>query len=172
MFFVFLAEIIILVMCFQEWGFIDTLGVYLMPSILGAIVVSMSGASSLMGMQSTLSSGGAPDRKMLHRVAIFIGGLFLIVPMWTTRLIGVILILPGLRHLALGRMQKILMQKMTASSQQGFQSGPFGFKYYRYTGRAEHPFENQHQATERDVSPSHDVLDVTPIKISHEEKKD
>lgn len=172
MFFVFIAEIIILVMCFQEWGFIDTLGVYLMPSILGAVVVSMSGASSLVRIQSTLSSGGAPDRKMLHRVAIFIGGLFLIVPMWTARLIGAILILPGLRHLALGRMQKILVQKMTTSFQQGFQSGPFGFKYYRYTGKTENPFGSQNQDSERDVSPSHDVLDVTPIKISHEEKKD
>jgi UPF0716 protein FxsA len=167
----FVAEFVIFVLAAREWGFFYTLGLYLLPCLLGFFIVSTVGRMALMTMQSTVTHGKLPGSKILHSGAIFLSGILFLVPAFSTRIFGLILLLPGLRHLAVWRF-KIYMAKQMAKGTSSFRfggagGGPFGFRYYQYGNGG--GFGTQ-QAQERNVHETN-VLDVTPLKVTHEEKK-
>lgn len=176
----FIAEVFIFFSAVQHFGFLNTVGLYIAPCVLGFLIVSMVGRLAMMNLQGSLGSGQLPANKLLHSGAIFLSGLLFLIPSFSTRLVGLILLLPGLRHLAVWRF-KISMAKKMAAGAQGFNfsSGPFGFsagsagragsgfRYYQYRGPQE-AREDIYEENIRDVSQT--VLDVTPLEITHEKK--
>lgn len=177
----FILEIVIFFLAVQQWGFLNTLGLYLLPCLLGFFIVSTVGRLALVTLQSTVMRGQLPGTAILHSGAIFLAGLLFLVPSFFTRVIGVILILPGLRHLAIWRFKLYLAQQIAKGSARFNFSGPFGFgsrngaggfRYYQYRGDGKgfQKTEDPDSAGEREVFESN-VLDVTPLKVTHEEKK-
>lgn len=172
-----IAEIVIFFMATQHWGFLNALGLYLLPCLLGFIILTTVGRMALMSLQSTVMRGQLPASKMLHSGAIFLSGLLFIIPSFFARVLAVILFLPGLRHLAVWRF-KVYMAKQVAKGAANFKfGGPFGFgagnmgggfRYYEYKDDGA-GFQETHE--ERDVYESN-VLDVTPLKITHEKKNE
>jgi UPF0716 protein FxsA len=85
----------------------------------------------------------------------------------------VLLFLPGTRHLLVWRFKIFMAKKFAEGSAKSFNFGSFGnfgnagFRYYEYRS-AGVGFEEQ--PPEREVK-SADVLDVQPIRITHEDKK-
>jgi Protein affecting phage T7 exclusion by the F plasmid len=170
-----LAEIVIFFTAVNHWGFWETMGNYFLPSILGVLIVSTVGRMAMMNLQGSVAKGQMPANKLLQSGAIFISGLLLIVPSFFTRVFGVLLLLPGTRHFLVWRFKKYAAQKMSQGSARAFNFGGFGnfgnagFKYYEYRS-AGGGFD---QPQERDVHPTDiNVLDVKPIEITHEIKKD
>jgi UPF0716 protein FxsA len=174
-----IAEFVIFFLAVKQWGFFNTLGLYLLPCLLGFFIVTTIGRVALLTLQSTVTKGQVPGTKMLHSGAIFLSGLLFLVPSFCTRVFGLVLLLPGLRHLAIWRF-KLYLAKQMAKGTAGFRfggagNGPFGFgagnsgfRYYEYRSSAD-GFEGAPRR-ERDVSEAN-VLDVTPLKVTHEEKK-
>lgn len=171
------AEIIIFILSIQHLGFLNTLGLYLLPCLLGFFIVTTVGRLALMTLQSTVMKGQLPASKILHSGAIFLSGLLFLIPSFFTRVFGLILFLPGLRHLAIWRF-KLYMAKQIAKGSARFNfGGPFGFgagtsgggfRYYEYRNDGSVYEEGPH---EREVREAH-VLDVTPLKVTHQEKKE
>lgn len=170
------AEIVIFILSVEHFGFLNTVGLYILPSLLGLLIVSTVGRMAIMTLQSTVMKGQLPAGRILNSAAIFISGLLFLIPSFFTRVLGLILFLPGLRHFAVWRF-KTHMAKKVANGATGFSfgSGPFGFgggstgfKYYEYRNNNT-DFEKS--AHEREVGETN-VLDVTPLAVTHEEKKD
>ncbi|MGE5084914.1 MAG: FxsA family protein [Bacillota bacterium] len=182
-----LAELLIFFWGVSRWGFFNTLGLYLAPCLLGFLIVSTVGRMAIMNLQSTVTRGQLPGNKILHSGAIFLSGLFFLIPSFFARIIGLVLLLPGLRHLAVWRFKIFMAKKMAQGSARVFNfggGGPFGFggfgagsggqsgfQYYEFrndgTGFTEMHEEVREEREITDV----EVVDVTPLEITHEEKK-
>ncbi|MGZ3768200.1 MAG: FxsA family protein [Bdellovibrio sp.] len=169
------AEIVIFILSVQHFGFLNTLGLYILPSFLGILIVNTVGRLALLTLQSTVMKGQLPAGRILNSAAVFIAGLLLIIPSFFSRVLGLILLLPGLRHLIVWRFKTHMAKKMASGANVfTFKTGPFGFgggssgfRYYEYNNNNKDQSENQ----EREVS-ERNVLDVTPLAVTHEEKKD
>lgn len=182
-----LAELLIFFWGVNQWGFFNTLGLYLAPCLLGFLIVSTVGRMAIMTLQSTVTRGQLPGNKILHSGAIFLSGLFFLIPSFFARIIGLVLLLPGLRHLAVWRIKLFMAKKMAQGSARVFNfggggpfgfggfgtgsGGPGGFQYYEFrndgTGFTQ---TNEEVREEREITDV-EVLDVTPLEITHEEKK-
>lgn len=171
-----IAEFVIFIFAVQEWGFFRTLGYYLLPCLMGIFILSTVGRIAVMSMQATVMKGQLPAAKMLHSSAIFLSGLLFLIPSFFTRIFGLILFLPGLRHLAVWRFKIFLAKQMARGAAKfkfagggpfGFGAGSAGFRYYDFRSDSS-GFEEVNQ--EREVREAN-VLDVTPLEITHENKK-
>lgn len=179
---ILVAEAVAFFMILQRVGFLNTLAVYLLPCLLGFLIVTTVGRVALMNMQSTMSRGQLPAGKILHSGAIFLSGLLFLVPSVSTRIFGLVLLLPGLRHLALWRFKISMAKKMASGASQGFgfSRGPFGFgggaagpgagaggfRYYEFRNNGTGFKDVSEEREIRDA----EVLDVTPLEITHEKK--
>lgn len=158
MFFIPLPIVILEVLIFSTfvhfYGFWDVFLAYFFPSLLGAVLFSTTGRSIMLAMQRGLSQGQMPADNVLHRGAVMLGSVFLIIPLFITRVFAVFLIVPLLRHLSIF-IFKVFVFKRLAKSHFTFvrAGGPFGFG----EGGTQEP---RH---ERDA----EVVNVTPIEITH-----
>lgn len=171
-----IAEIVIFVLAVQEWGFLATVGYYLIPCLLGLFIVSSMRRFAWTQMQVSMMQGQMPAQTMLHSALVFVSGLLFLVPSFFTRVLGVIFFLPGLRHLASWKIKKVLQQKMTKgggafgfSQNFGFGNmGGAGFRYYDFRSQQ----SSEMGGEERDVTQSDPkVLDVTPLEIVHSDSE-
>ncbi|MBO9666723.1 MAG: FxsA family protein [Bdellovibrio sp.] len=184
-----IAEILIFFTISSRVGFLNTLAIYFVPCLLGFLIVSTVGRMAIMTLQSTVMRGQLPANKLLHSGAIFISGLCFLVPSFFTRIIGIVLLLPGLRHLAVWRFKLYMAKKMASGSARVFNfgagpfggfggfggagggAGPGGFQYYEFRNDGSGFREmNPEEPRERELKDV-EVLDVTPLEITHEQKK-
>ncbi len=164
-----LAEVFIFFWAASHWGFFTTLGYYLLPSLVGMLIVSGVGRSAVMLFQSSVMKGSLPGNRILHSGAVFVAGLLLCVPSFFTRVFGVLLLLPGTRHLLIWQFKITMLKKMAQGSARvfnfGMGGGNAGFRYYQYNAN-ERPSAAA-DSEERDVTNNNAVLDVKPIEIVH-----
>ncbi len=177
-----IAEIIIFFSVVRIVGFFNTMLIYFVPCLLGILIVNTVGRMAMMSLQSTVSRGHLPANKLLHSGAVFISGLCFLVPSAFTRIAGVFLLLPGFRHLIVWRFKLYMAKKMASGSARVFNfggGGPFGFGGFGGMGGGRYEFRNDGSGfrdmnedvpQERELTDV-EVLDVTPIEITHEEKK-
>ena len=169
----FIAEFLIFLFAIQEWGFLQVIAAYLAPCLLGFIILSLMGRWALFDMQRTLLQGQMPANSLLHSAAVFVAGVLLLVPTFFTRLIAVLLILPGSRHFAVSKLKTFFLARMG----RGFSGFSFGagkgfgggFQYYDFRGPGAGGMGSEARS-ERTVSEVN-VLDVKPLEIIHETKK-
>lgn len=185
MFFIPLPIVLIELLAFTTFvhffNFWDVFLAYLMPSFLGAVLFSLTGRSMMMSMQSGFAQGQLPGDRVLHKGALLLGSIMLIIPMFLSRVLAVFLILPIFRHLSVFIFKTYLFKRMTASpfsfvrfgggfpGAGGFGQQQGGPQYRQYQGPF--PFE-EGPRHERDV----EVVNVTPLEVTHtkivdEEKK-
>lgn len=162
-------EIIIFWLVVGRLGILNTLLIYFMPCLLGILIVSTWGRVALVSLQMAFARGEVPGKKVLHAGAIFIGGICLAVPSFFARILGIALLLPGLRHLMLWKFKANLLQKMAQGST------TFNFSGFRFGGGAgpftrDTSYTDFGSSTEREVF-SNNVIDIKPIEIIHKTKK-
>lgn len=168
-----IVEVFIFVKMTSWVGWGDTFLFYFAPVFLGVLLISFWSRMGLVSIQTTLLQGQVPGKRLLHTAAIFLGGVCLVVPTMTTRLLAVALILPGFRHLLIWRFQAFVAQKIATGSTQAFsfmKGGVGGFKFYHF--RSGDGVSENRESGMRNVTPHQDILDVSAVRISHEEKPD
>lgn len=167
---VIILEILIFTTFVHFFGFWDVFLAYSLPSLLGVLLFSMTGRSMLLAMQRGFAQGQLPGDNVLHRGAVMIGSIFLIIPLFLTRFVAVFLIVPVLRHLSIFIFKTFIFKRL-AHSRFSFirTAGPFGFGSGGFRsggfGQSSSEFEEPREAPrqERDV----EVVNVTPIQITH-----
>lgn len=166
MFFVPLPIVLLEILVFSTfvhfYNFWDVFLAYLLPSFAGAVLFSLTGRSIMLSLQGGLAQGKMPADRVLHRGAVLLGAILLMIPSFSSRVLAVILIIPGLRHLAIFIFKTYLFQRLTKNATfvrfGGFGAGPGSA---RGMG-GPFPFEpSPHH--ERDA----EVVNVTPIEITH-----
>ena len=167
----FLAEIFIFFSAIQKWGFFPVAGAYLAPCLLGLLMLNLLGRFALVNVQKSLMQSQVPNDSLLHSAAFFVSGVLFLVPAFFTRVVALGLLLPGTRHLAVGKMKKFFKNRVQGFSNFSFGSGSGyggGFRYYDF--RTQNSNAGSQYPNERPVSETN-ILDVKPIEIIHEAKK-
>ena len=118
-------------------------------------------------MKRGLTQGQLPADNVLHRGAVMLGSVFLMIPMFITRVFAVFLIVPLLRHLSIFIFKTFIFKRLAKSRFAFVRTGsPFGFGGGfggDFGRRGPGPHEDIHQPRqERDV----EVVNIAPIEIT------
>jgi UPF0716 protein FxsA len=103
-----LAELWVIVQFAQAIGFLETIGLLIVVSIAGALLLKQQGMATWRRMQITLARGEMPGREMTDAFLIMLGGALLLTPGFLTDLAGIILLLPPTRAALKGVFRKML----------------------------------------------------------------
>lgn len=169
-FFLFLSEVFVFWSLVNLYGFSEVALWYWAPTAVALLFLIFFGRSMILRAQANLGQGAAFSLASLHSMTIVVGILFLLMPFISARVLAIILITPGLRHLILWKFRDFVAQKIKTGFQNQ-QTGNFRFYYGGWNSQSSSTAENR----ERDVNPrslpaSEEIIDVTPI--SPNEPKD
>lgn len=96
-----LLEIAVLIKVGQAIGFWPTLGLLVLSAVVGMLVIRQQGLKMVGRLFDTMNRGGLIVVSMVDSYATILAGCLLIVPGFITDLMGLALLVPPLRRLAL-----------------------------------------------------------------------
>jgi len=102
------VEIALLIKLGDSLGFWWTIGIVVATAIIGSYVLQAQGAATLRRVTQSMTSGEAPIKPVVDGFFLVISGAFLLTPGVVTDAIGLLLLVPPVRHAiarwGLGRM--------------------------------------------------------------------
>ncbi len=105
-------ELFLLFKIGAQIGGFNTVAIVILTGIIGASLAKSQGLSILMKIQNEMAKGGIPGDAIIQGLMIFAGGLLLITPGFITDISGLILVLPGTRHLLIGAVKAAVIKSM------------------------------------------------------------
>jgi UPF0716 protein FxsA len=132
-----LAEIWVLLQVGRSIGPLNTIAALLLMGFLGAWIVKREGRRTFLDLQTTLQQGRVPTNELLQGFLILLGGLLMVTPGFVTDFLGLLLVLPPTRAIALRVTKQILIKRIA-------------FKTVMFTNQ-NHSFDSQEKI--RDVGP-------------------
>lgn len=107
-----IAELVVIVQVAHLIGWLDTIALLVLVSIVGGWLVKRSGLGVLRRVQRQLEAGQPPHRELLDGVMVLAAGVLLFVPGFITAAVGLALLVPpvraGIRSFVARRMERRL----------------------------------------------------------------
>src|SRR3954452_1990799 len=110
-----LAELYVIIQVGQAIGVLPTIGLLLLDSLLGTLLVRTQGRAAWQRFTDTTRAGRPPAREVLDGALVLLGGAFLLSPGFLTDILGAALLLPPTRALLRRLAARRLLRRMTAS---------------------------------------------------------
>ena len=127
------AEIFFIIRVARDLGILETIGLLVGVSVVGAWLVRRSGLGVLRQIQERVARGEIPGRELVDGLLILIGGLLMLTPGFLTDAVGLVLLVPptrlALRALLIRRYSKRMRVAGWTAGQGffgGFAGGGFG----------------------------------------------
>lgn len=114
------AEIAGFIFVGQKIGLLATLGLVVLTSVIGAVLLRVQGFGIMRRIAQESSGGQLPGRDLIHAAMIFVAGVLLLLPGFITDIIGLLLFVPFIRDFAWKRLSSRIVV-MGAGT--GFRSG-------------------------------------------------
>ncbi|MBX3040078.1 MAG: FxsA family protein [Bdellovibrionaceae bacterium] len=165
-----LLEVFLFFLFASRIGFFNTLGLYFLPTFIGLLLLSLQSRTGLVKVQRIIAEGGHPGRKLLGTAANFMAAIFLVIPSLTTRVVALLLIVPGVRQIFLLVIQAWLTRKIASGTARMYRGGFGAGSGFRTEFRKDSSWdfsESEGPRVERDAT----VIDVEPLEIEHSESK-
>lgn len=89
-------------------GAVPTILLTIATAVIGANLMRSQGLATMQSAQVNMAAGQVPANEMMEGVFIFMGGLLLLIPGFVTDFIGLLFLIPPIRH-ALAR--KVISQR-------------------------------------------------------------
>ncbi len=161
LFYIFL-EIVLYSVFISHFGFLDAVLFSIVSGALGLSIMVLQGRATLQSLQSSFSGRQLPGRQVLHRALVMLGGFLIFLPGLVSDIAGVLLILPGLRHLAVGGLSTWLKVKLAQGAFRAF--GTQGFVWTSGAGfaRPRRPASSQPSSFQNQ---EREVIEVEPLSI-------
>ncbi len=119
-----LLEALLLARIGSSIGWLNTIGLILLGSVIGGLLVRQQGFRTLMRLQATLREGGNPGPELLHGVLIALGGMLLMTPGFVSDTLGLLLLLPPSRQKVAAWLASRLAALQAGMSRPGFGDAP------------------------------------------------
>jgi UPF0716 protein FxsA len=158
------AEIYAYMKFIDAYGFWDAVGITLLSGFVGLSIMTSVGRTAMAAMQAELAQGKDPSNRIVSQLALLLGGLLIFIPGLISDAIGFLLVLPGTRQLILLFFRGFLLRQFTSGRIRVFSAGGTGFGF----GGG---FPRQQSVDETRIERDAQVIDVTPIEITHEKSK-
>lgn len=91
------AELFVLLQVGRAIGALETIGLLVLVSVVGAWLVKREGIGVLRRAEERLRQGGVPGRELVDGVMILFAGALLLTPGFLTDIFGILLLLPPVR---------------------------------------------------------------------------
>ena len=157
-----LVELYVIVEVAQGFGWLNTIGLLIVDSLVGAFLMRREGTGILRKVQTQLNAGAMPTKELVDGALIVFAGALMLTPGFVTDIVGFLLLIPPTRiavRTFLMRRFKGRVQTFGTASFGGSPLGaagaagrPSGFSYGR------DPFYDV-DATERPTD--RDIVDLT-----------
>ena len=109
-----LLEIAGFVLVGQAVGLWATLGLVVLTSIVGAVLLRIQGLGMINRISKDSRAGINPGRELVHGAMIVVAGFLLLLPGFITDLIGLLLFVPFIRDLAWDRFGSRVVVRTTS----------------------------------------------------------
>ncbi|MGE0877106.1 MAG: FxsA family protein [Acidimicrobiia bacterium] len=113
-----IAELYVIVQVAHQIGVVDTLGLLLLVSLVGAWLVKRAGMGVWRRVQLQLAQGTVPSRDLVDGLLVLVAGVMMLAPGFITDVLGLSLLFPPVRALVrsvLGRRFKERTQVVRAT---------------------------------------------------------
>lgn len=101
-----LVEMVVLIKVGQQIGALSTIALVILTAVIGIALLKQQGLAMLNRANWKMNQGQIPAREMAEGIVLAVGGALLLTPGFVTDAIGFLCILPGTRHLILGKVLK------------------------------------------------------------------
>lgn len=91
------AEIFFIIRVARDLGILETIGLLVAVSLVGAWLVRRSGLGVLRQIQERLARGEIPGKELVDGLLILAGGLLMLTPGFLTDAVGLVLLVPPTR---------------------------------------------------------------------------
>lgn len=112
-------ELIVLVQVAGEIGFLDTVGLLILVSLVGAWLAKRAGAGAVQRIRRAVNAGETPDREVVDGALILLAGVLLILPGFVSDAVGIALLLPPVRAGA----RTLVLRRLARGQRVAFVSG-------------------------------------------------
>lgn len=113
-----ILEIAVFILVGGQIGVLPTIGLVLLASIAGGILLRIQGFGALRRIQRDMEENRDPGREIAHGAMIMLAGILLLIPGFITDLVGLLLFIPLVRDFA----WRFLRTRMTVIT-------PFSFDF-------------------------------------------
>jgi UPF0716 protein FxsA len=92
-----LVEIAVIIQVGSWLGVLNTIGLLILISVLGAYLVKRQGVGLVRRVQAELAAGRVPGSALVDGALLLVGGTMLLLPGFVTDAFGLLLLLPPVR---------------------------------------------------------------------------
>ena len=92
-----IIELWVIVMVGARIGFLNTLALLILVSVVGAILLKREGLATWRRLQTTMARGEIPTDEVTDGALILMGGALLLTPGFVTDIVGLLFVFPGTR---------------------------------------------------------------------------
>src|SRR5690606_18639405 len=107
-----IAELYVIVQVAQGIGILNTLGLLLLVSIVGAWLVKREGIGVLRRAQLRLNEGSVPGRELVDGILILCAGALMLAPGFITDCTAILLLLPPIRAAVRGLLLRFFAKRV------------------------------------------------------------
>jgi UPF0716 protein FxsA len=104
-----LAELAVIIKVGEVLGAVDTLGLLLLISVVGGLLVKHQGLGVLRRIREQLDLGRVPGAELVDAALVLLAGALLLVPGFVTDAVGLVLLLPPVRT----GLRRVLRRRLT-----------------------------------------------------------
>lgn len=147
---ILILEIFIFVGLIDSFGFVNTILIYLIPTMMGFFIFNRFNRRLINDIQSHQN----PSKQLIKQGLTFVAAILLILPSFISKVLGVFLILPFVRSLIAWGVQGLFLKKVFSRASSFTSFGGFGgngFKFYYQKFEAPDFKNHQDQELESDV---------------------
>ena len=106
------VELYLLLVIGRSIGFWPTVGMIIVPGVLGATLAKVEGLRVWRSYKDALAQGRLPDEGILGGLLVLVGGVLLITPGVLTDLTGILLLIPMTRKIVAGVIRRRIAQRL------------------------------------------------------------
>jgi len=111
-----LAELYVIVQVAQAIDVLPTLGILLLDSVVGSLLLRAQGRAVWRRFNEALGSARVPHRETLDGVLVIFGGALLLTPGFLTDVFGLLLLIPPSRAVVRGLATRMLARRVAVGA--------------------------------------------------------
>ena len=93
-----IVELVVFYLVAEWLGFLVAILLIILPMIIGGGIMQSQGFANMRRLQEKMQTGESPAVEVLESVAIVFGGMLMLIPGMVTSVIGIVLLIPGIRR--------------------------------------------------------------------------
>lgn len=102
------VELAVILAVGDRIGYLNTLGLLVLISVVGAVLLKREGAATWRRLQTSIRGGQVPHDEVIDGALILFGGALLLTPGFVTDLVGLLIVFPGTRAIVKRSARKVI----------------------------------------------------------------